>query len=272
MLHGPSNTTSLPHFAHIVVIVMENKNYADVIGNRAAPYINGLATRFGLATNYTAVAHPSLPNYMALTGGRTFFEENCDSCTVRAPSIADQVEQSGRTWRAYMEGMPSPCLTKDTGRYAVRHNPFIHYTDIVLSPSRCAAHVVPITELETDLATGRLPNFVWITPDLCSDMHDCDIATGDRWLANLVPKLLEVPTFGNGVLFLVWDEAEDEGPAGGHVPMLVVSPRGIAGMRSRAAENHYSLLRTIQDAWGLPSLGEAMHARNLARYFRGNAE
>jgi acid phosphatase len=271
MSREPWQAASLPDFAHIIVIVMENKNYADVIGNPAAPYINGLATQFALATNYTAVAHPSLPNYMALTGGHTFFEGNCDTCTVRAPGIADQIEQSGRTWKAYMEGMPSPCLTRDTGRYAARHNPFIHYTDLVRNPRRCAAHVVPLTELETDLATAHLPNFLWITPDLCSDMHDCDIATGDMWLAKLVPGFLHISTFANGVLFIVWDEAED-GSDGGHVPLLVISPRAIPGMRSHVPENHYSLLCAIEDAWGLPPLGEAMHARSVAGYFRGNAE
>src|SRR6266850_6882779 len=121
----------VPNFRHVFIIVMENREYRDVIGDPAAPYINRLASEYGLATNAFGATHPSLPNYMALTGGETFFATNCVGCETPAENIADQIEASRRTWTAYMEDMPAPCATADSGLYVARHNPFVHHTDIV---------------------------------------------------------------------------------------------------------------------------------------------
>ena len=117
------------------------------IGNSAAPYINNLAHNFGLATNYSGVTHPSLPNYMALTGGKTVFTSDCVGCTTSARHLVDQVVDSGRHWKAYMESMPTPCSTIDTSLYVQKHNPFVHYDDVVKDPVRCRHHVVPYTQL-----------------------------------------------------------------------------------------------------------------------------
>jgi len=268
----PPAPAGVPAFSHVFVIVMENHEYGSIIGSGAAPYINSLAASYGLATNYYAASHPSLPNYLALTAGSTFgIASDCTTCFVNATNIADQVEASGRSWKAYMEDMPSPCYGgASSGNYAMKHNPFMYYTDIRNNPARCAAHVVPFTQFSTDLRNGTVPNFVWITPNMCNDMHDCSVGTGDAWLRSVVPTITGSAAFRTGgVLFITWDEgASNAGccgdSSGGQVATLVISPRSIPGLRSRTAENHYGLLRTIEDAFRLSHLNAAAWAGNVS--------
>ena len=271
----PIGSGTLPNFSHVFLIVMENEESTGVMGNNAAAYINTLATGHGLATQYFAVSHPSLPNYLALTAGSTEgIASDCTGCYVDATNIADQVESSGRSWKAYLESMPSSCYVGDAYPYMQKHNPFIYYNDVRTNPARCAEHVVPFTQLSTDLVNGTVPNLAWITPNMCNDMHDCSIATGDAWLANVVPGILASSAFQNGgVLFITWDEGESSAgccgnAAGGQVATLVIAPNGVAGLRSTIAETHYSLLRTIEDAWGLSALGQAASAVAMREYFR----
>jgi len=271
----PIGSGTLPNFSHVFLIVMENEESTGIMGNNAAAYINALATGHGLATQYFAVSHPSLPNYLALTAGSTFgIASDCTGCYVNATNIADQVESSGRSWKGYLESMPSSCYVGDAYPYMQKHNPFIYYNDVRTNPARCAEHVVPFTQLSTDLVNGTVPNLAWITPNMCNDMHDCSIATGDAWLANVVPGILASSAFQNGgVLFITWDEGESSAgccgnAAGGQVATLVIAPNGVAGLRSTIAETHYSLLRTIEDAWGLSALGQAASAVAMREYFR----
>ena len=269
---------AVPAFSHIFVIVMENHEYGSVIGRPDAPYVNSLAATYGLATNYFAASHPSLPNYLALTAGSTFgITSDCTTCYVNATNIADQVETSRRSWKAYMEDMPTPCyMGASAGNYAMKHNPFMYYTDIRDNAPRCAAHVVPFTQFGVDMSTGQVPNFVWITPNMCNDTHDCAVSTGDAWLGNVVPRITGSAAFRNGgVLFITWDEGSSNASCcgdawGGHVATLVISPRSIAAARSSIAENHYSLLRTIEDGFGLAHLGAAGWSSSVAmrEYFR----
>jgi hypothetical protein len=272
----PPAVAALPAFSHIFTIVMENEESSSVVGNPAAPYINGLANRYGLATNYYAVSHPSLPNYLALTAGSTFgISSDCTTCYVGAVNIADQVEASGRSWRAYMEDMPSPCYTGAwSGNYAMKHDPFMYYNDIRNNPARCASHVVPFSQFSGDLSSGRVANYVFITPNMCHDMHDCPVSTGDAWLQSVVPSITSSTAFQNGgVLFITWDEGSSGAGCcgdswGGRVVTLVISPLSIAGYRSGIAENHYSLLRTIEDSWHLGHLGAAGSSALMREYFR----
>jgi len=259
---------TLPKFSHVFVIVFENHEFGQVIGSSSAPYINSLAAKYGLGTAYTGVTHPSLPDYMAMTGGATAFTTDCVGCVVNAPSVADQIERSGRTWKAYMESMPTDCATTDSGRYAAKHNPFVHYTPIVSNLSRCRAHVVPLTDFYTDLSAGTLPNFVWITPNMCSDMHDCSVATGDTWLKNFLPRILQSAAFKRSVVYVTWDEGTTTSGGGGRVPFLAISPDAAPGLQSPRPANHYNLLRTIEDAWGLPALGKAAGAAPLTQYWK----
>lgn len=249
--------------SHVVVLVMENKELPTVIGSSEAPYVARLARRYALATHFYGVAHPSLPNYLALTGGSTFgITSDCTDCRIHATSIVDQFERVGISWKAYMEGLPHPCFRgASAGGYAIKHDPFIYYTDVSASARRCR-RIVPDRQLEGDLAHGRLPDFAWITPGLCNDTHDCSVGTGDRYLSRLVPALLRA-LGPHGMLILTWDEGDSDAgccgglAAGGRIATIIAGPDVRRGARPSAAYSHYSTLRTIEDAFGLPPLREA---------------
>jgi hypothetical protein len=273
----PSVEPALPSFSHVFVIVLENREYGDVIGNPALPYLNDLAQRYGLATASYAVSHPSLPNYLALTGGDTFgVTSDCTNCFVKAPNLVDQLESAGKSWKAYMDGMPSPCFLGNKGQYAQKHNPFIYYDDVRTDAARCDK-LVPFTNFADDLAAQTVPNFVWITPDQCHDLHSCPDAQGDAWLKTWVPQILASSAWKQGgVLFITFDEGATDasccgGSGGGHVATLVISPLGLPGAQSTTPLNHYGLLRTIEDAWGLPHLGAAANAAPMNDFFPTNA-
>jgi len=263
---SPARTSSPAKGAppHVFVIVLENHAYEQLIGNPQAPYLNQLADRYGLATNYHAITHPSLPNYIAMTSGATHgISSDCTSCSVDAPNIGDQLEARGYSWRGYMEGMPSPCFTGASyGRYAKKHDPFVYYRDVTRDARRCAAHVVPLSAFAGDASSGTLPDVAFITPDLCHDMHDCSIATGDAWLHSFVPSILGTAAFrSNGILVITVDE--DDTSHANRVPAIVVSARVSPGARTAASLTHYSLLRSIEDAYGLAPLGHAGEAASL---------
>jgi phosphatidylinositol-3-phosphatase len=244
---------ALPAFAHIFIIMEENHSYSQVIGSGSAPYINSLANQNALATNYSSVGHPSLPNYLALTGGSTFgITTDCKpaTCLVNARNLLDSVETSRRTWKAYIESMPGPCSAKGATNYSQVHNPFLYYKDIESNTVRCDSHVVPYTSLATDLA-GTTPNLVWITPNLCDDMNDCPISTAESWLKKAMTAITNSNAWKtqNSVVLIIWDEG-----SGNHVPMIAVGPSVKPGTKSAVAYSHYSVLHTIEAAWGLPTL------------------
>ena len=244
---------------HIAVIVMENHEYGDLIGSHSAPFINSLARRYGLATGMYAITHPSLPNYLALTGGATFgIDSDCTDCSVGATSIVDQLERAHLSWRAYMEDLPRPCFTgSSAGDYAKKHDPFAYFTRVTRDRGRCT-NIVPLTRLARDERAGALPRFAWISPNLCHDTHDCSVSTGDRFLAGLVPALLRA-LGPSGVLFLTWDEgSSNDGccrlASGGHVVTIVAGGGARAHGRLATPTDHYSVLQTIEDLLGLKRL------------------
>jgi phosphatidylinositol-3-phosphatase len=252
----------MPRFSRVIVVVMENKEYGSIIGNSNAPYINSLADDYSLATQFYGVTHPSLPDYLAVTGGSTFgITSNCTDCHVNAPNITTQLEHAGISWKAYIEGLPAPCSNvAEAGDYSKKHNPFMYYDDIVNDPTRCKK-VVPLTQLDADRRNGKLPQFVWVTPDMCHDMHDCTVKAGDEWLSRFVPPLLR--TLGSrGVLFLTFDEgASDAGccryAAGGHIATVVAGPAARSRTKSSTSYSLYSLLRVVENSWRLGLLGRA---------------
>ncbi len=252
--------------SHIVIVVMENAEYGEVIGSKSAPYVNALARRYGLATQSYAVAHPSLPNYLALTSGSTQgIESDCSACVVRAPNIVDQLEARGISWKAYLEDAPRPCyLGAGWSSYARKHNPLSYYEDVVSRPARCR-RLVGFATLASDLRTGSLPTYAWVTPNLCDDGHSCSLRAADTFLARTVPAL--VRELGpHGFLVLTWDEGtSDEGCCGeahgGHIATIVAGPQVIAGARDARAVDHYGVLGTIERALGLPLLGGAADPR-----------
>ena len=273
MNNSSGAVSSVPNFQHIVMIIFENKGFETVIGNPLMPELNELAQEYTLLTDYYAVRHPSLPNYLALIGGDTFrVSTDCIDCFIDAPSLPELIEESGRTWRTYQEDMPEACFVGDQGQYAQRHNPFIYFDGIRLNQSRCEQSVVPLTELNKDIDAGSLPNFLFITPNLCNDSHDCSLDVADAWLANLMAILTPaLDKTGEPYLVVVlFDEAKrPDGlrrlleSGGGRVPVVLYSPLVKKGFEDSAHYNHYSLLKTISAAWGLSYLGHAADNDNI---------
>jgi hypothetical protein len=269
-------TNQAPAATRAVVVVLENRELGEVIGNPEAPFINRLARRGSLAERYFGVTHPSLPNYLALLGGSTFgVKEDCVDCSFGGPNLGQQLSARGISWRAYMEGMPEPCFQgSEAGPYVKRHNPFLYFRSISERPGRCA-RVVPISRLGADLLRSSLPAFAWIQPGLCHGGHDCDLRTVDDYVRGLLPPL-ERRLAPNGFLVLTFDEGtSDRGccgsPGGGRVATILVGPRVRSGARLRQTFDQYSLLATIEDAFGLPRLRHARGATTLRAAFEPGA-
>jgi hypothetical protein len=243
----------------VVWIVMENHSYSQIIGSGQAPYINRLASSCGLATRFTAEAHPSLPNYIAMTSGSTQGISDDDGPSAHRLSAPSIFSQLGSNWRALQESMPRACAPSDSGSYAVRHNPPTYYTRVRRA---CAAQDVPLRNPPQLSA-----RFTFVTPNMCHDMHSCSVRTGDRWLAGWLPRAVRSPQYRSGstAIFITWDE--DEGSSEQHIPTIVVSPRTRKGTRSATAFNHYSLLRTTEELLGLPPLGAASGAPSMRGAF-----
>jgi hypothetical protein len=244
------------------VIVLENHDYGEVIGNPEAPFLNELARRGALANRYKGVAHPSLPNYLALLGGSTFgVEEDCPDCQVEGPSLATQLSTAGLSWRAYMEDMPEACYDgAEHSRYVKWHNPFMYFSQVSENPDLCE-NDVPLTQLQDDLDEGTMAALTWISPNLCHNAHNCSLATADRWLSRLVPKVLR-ELGENGLLVITFDESEEE-PRQGRVATVLAGPAVKAGSRLDAKLNHYSMLATFEDWFDLPRLRKARGANTL---------
>ena len=242
---------------HIFLIMMENKGYDNIIGNTQAPYINTLAHTYALATNYSGVSHPSLPNYLALTAGSTLgITSDCNSCYQNSSNIGDEIERAGETWKAYMQDMPSPCYIGNTTTYAQKHDPFIYYDDIRTNAGRCQSHIVPLSQLTTDIKGNSVPDFTWITPNLCNDMHDCSVAAGDTWFSQFLPTILDSDAYKNdGTIYIVWDESDSI--IDPHIPMIIISNNIHQAVYTDKA-NHYTLLAAIEDQLHLPRLGQSI--------------
>jgi phosphatidylinositol-3-phosphatase len=265
---SPSPTSAVPDFAHVYVIVMENKEYNRIVGSSAAPYENSLIARYGSVTAMYGERHPSEPNYIALTSGGLQGTDSDGTYNLDVPNLFDQVEASGRTWHVYAQGYPGGCYKGSSadsvvdgpgaaGDYARKHNPAMSYTSISGNPARCAN----ITGLKGfDPAAA---DFEFIAPNQINDMHSSSVAAGDAFLKVFVPTIVDSPAFANSVLFITWDEGDSNTNGGGHIATIVVSPGMPAGSTFAVQASHYSILRTIELAWGLPLLGQAATAPTL---------
>ena len=253
---SPSPTASAepsptPDPTHVFVIVMENRSFDQVAGRGI---IAQLAARYGMATNYHGVSHPSLPNYLAMTSGSTWGIGDDGFHSLPAGGLGAQLTAAGIPWRAYMEGMNSGCFHSGYP-YALKHDPFAYYG------SACPPEVVSFDHFGADLASGDVPRLAWITPGLCHDGHDCSNAVADAWLSQTVPLILGSTAWQDGgVLFITWDEGEDSANS---VLTLVIHPDPLIH-RSAKPYDHYSLLASIEDRLGVPRLGEAAHAAPMA--------
>jgi hypothetical protein len=263
----------VPNFDHIVLILFENKEFGSVIDNPQMPTYNRLAHEYTLLTQYYAIRHPSLPNYIALMGGDTFgIDRNCNDCFINARSLPDLIEESGRTWKTYQEDMPEPCFLGDKGDYAQKHNPFVYFDPIRLNVERCQRSVVPLTDLQTDINANALPNFFFIKPNLCNDSHDCSLDVTDAWLTNLLGTLIPALDATGQSYFVAMLFEEGQGshtccglpePGGGRVPFVIYSPWVKNGFEDPTPYTHYSLLKTISQGWGLPYLAHAADETNV---------
>jgi phosphatidylinositol-3-phosphatase len=250
---GPSATAApspTPAAKHVFVIVLENTSYQLALRQ---PYIASVAKQYAVATSYSSVASPSLPNYLAMTSGSTWGIRDDLYHRLPAGGVGSQLSDAGISWKAYMEGFTGDCFNS-AYPYALKHNPFAYYG------GACPANVVPMTDLATDL-NGDTPQLSWITPGLCNDGHDCGVGAADRWLAQVVPQITSSSAWQqNGVLFITWDESS---AGDSRVALLVVSP----SLRGEIATplNHFSLSATISDQLGVPRLGEAQQATSLSK-------
>jgi len=285
-------------FDHVFIIMMENTGFDTLIGNPNAPFINFAAATTGLATNYFGVTHPSQPNYIAATSGSTNGVADDNDTTIDVPNIVDQLESHHKSWKAYMQSY-SLCTTAldhacGNQLYERKHNPFISYKDVQTNAAR-VAKIVDFGQFATDLASGNIPNYVWISPDQCHDMHGraatpadpCDfsqiqplISTGDSFLLNTVNAIMTSKAWtGNSVIFITWDESDftgtgpegfgdtsgccDADPGGGHVVTLVISNALRFARSSNDAFNHYSMMATIEDSWNLGCLANTCDRRDV---------
>ncbi len=283
-----SNRSDDKNFQHVFIIMMENTGFDSLLNNPNAPWINQAVQKYGVAGNYYGVTHPSQPNYVAATAGTNAGVPDDNDVTVDEQNIVDQLESHGKTWKGYMQSY-ALCTTPldhacGNQLYERKHNPFVSFKDVQDNPARLA-NLVDLSQLGTDLKNNTVPDYAWISPDQCHDMHGrgapasdpCSfdneqelIAAGDTFLSDTVGAIMESNAWtGNSVIFITWDESDFTGsgpfgfgdtrgccnanPGGGHVLTLVIT-RDQGARASFTQYNHYSMLATIEAGWKLGCL------------------
>lgn len=251
----------------VFTIVMENHSRGNIFGSASAPFINGLAAQGAIANGYhDSYVHPSEPNYIWMVAGENFGilddgDPGPGHVLVSESHLADQIDKAGLTWKTYQEDMTEPCGLHSGGAYAAKHNPFAFFVDLngwddqtqtMHSTPRCTEHIVNFNQLAGDLASGNVPDYVFITPNLNNDMHDGSIQQADTWLAGVVPQIMASARYQNGgALFLVWDEGNSQGD---DPPFVVVSPNTKPGTVSTTDYDTSSFLKTVQAMLGVEAL------------------
>jgi phosphatidylinositol-3-phosphatase len=269
----PSPTpASFPAADHVFLVVLENHAFSQVIGSPFMPYLNSLAAQHSLATNYFANTHPSIGNYFMLTTGNIETNNDAFTGTVSSNSIPRAFASAGKTWKAYMESLPSVGYTGgDVYPYFKHHNPFAYMTD-VLGSSAETPNLAPFTQLASDMSAGALPNFAFIAPNAEDDGHDCPtggsacldtdkLTAADDWLKNNIDPLIKSPALANSVFIIVFDESLDVDlvNGGGKIAWVMAGSHVKAAFKSTTTYQHQSTLRLIMDL-----LGVADHPGNSA--------
>jgi len=236
---------------------MENHAASQILGSTQAPYLNHLVAACGRAATYYAVSHPSLPNYLVLTSGSTHGvtdDANPSAHPLGGPSIFTEVAATHRGWTTYAESMPRSCYHLNSGEYVVRHNPATYYIEL---RSTCVWHDAALGTptagpFVTRLREDRLSPFTMVVPNVCHDMHDCSVATGDAWVRAMMSSILSSRTYAAGgtAVFITWDE--DNGAHGNQVALIAVAPSIRPGTVAGGTFTHRSLLRTTEQLIGLP--------------------
>jgi phosphatidylinositol-3-phosphatase len=261
-------TNATDRIQHVIIVVMENKGYDQVIGSPDAPYQSKLAKAYASASRYYGVYPDSLPNYISIISGYPYITTDKDPGTVaplKEQTIVNLLESRNLTWKGYFEDMPNVCYLKDSGKsgYIVHHNPFVYFD--IRNNDKCK-NIVGLDEFSKDVTNGTLPNFSFIVPNNIHDTHDSTVATGDKWLSTFVPKIISSQIFNNTALFIVYDEGKKHDTSGfgsgaysvtgGRLPLILVSPLANEGFVSSDEYTHYNLLSTIESILNLGNLGK----------------
>jgi hypothetical protein len=257
----------------VLTVVVENHSITQM--QSGMPYLDGLAKRFAYASHYTAIRHPSLPNYLAMTGGSTFGvtdDAAPSSHPIAGDSVFDQAIANGKTAGTYAETMSSNCQLSSSGRYAVKHNPWAYFNGST-ERANCNRYDVPAGTvssgaLHNAVAAGTLPNAGYWIPDLCDDAHDCSLTTADNYLKSWLPQVMAGPDYTSGRLAIVITADEDDSNSG-NVVLTAVLHRSLDGTHRvvTSALNHYSLLRMYDRVLGAPLLRSASTASDMAAAF-----
>lgn len=267
----PAGQAVPPTFSHVALVVLENHSYSDVIGSSSMPYLNSLAQKYGLAAQYYANAHPSLPNYFMLTAGQLETMTDSFSGVVTDDNVVRELVNANKSWKAYAESLPSAGYTgNDVYPYLRRHNPFVYFSDVQNSAAQ-AANIVPFTQFAQDLAGNALPQYLYIVPNALDDAHDGTLAQADAWLQQNIGPFLASAAFQNGgLLVITFDESEtsDTANGGGHVATVIVSSQPKANYVSQTLFQHQSTLQLTLAASGVTTFpGQAASAPSMAEFF-----
>lgn len=262
----------VPVSKHVVMVLEENHSYSSVIGSTSMPYLNSLANKYTLATNYYANSHPSIGNYFMLTTGQIITNNDGYTGKVTADNIVRRIMTAGDTWKSYAENLPATgYVGGDVYPYCKHHNPFAYFSDVVDSSNE-RQHLVSFNQFKTDRANNQLPDYSFVIPNKCNDAHDCSLGTADNWLkTNIAPLLLTAPfqAGGDGILMIVVDEStgSDTVHGGGHVAMVVVGPKIKHAYRLTGFYQHQSALKTALRALGIGAFpGTSNSAASLAAF------
>jgi acid phosphatase len=272
-------------FSRVILVAMENCDYTDVIGSKYMPFVNKLASSYGLATNFFANTHPSIGNYFMLTTGKVITNNSYFTGVVSDNNLVRQLNAAHKTWGVFAESLPTAgYIGFNSGKYVKRHNPFAYFSDVRDNPTQ-ASQIIPYlkTDFETHLNSNSLPDFAYILPNQQSNMHDCPpknrhctledkLAYGDKWLQdNLTPILNDSEFMKSGLLILTFDEASerDRTHGGGRIAFILVSGRGKLGYKSNHFYQHENALRLICDTFGLSDCpGAASNASGMSEFFQ----
>src|SRR5438270_2150941 len=249
-------SAQVPASKHVVMVLEENHSYSSVIGSASMPYLNSLANKYTLATNYYANTHPSIGNYFMLTTGQIITNNDGYTGTVTSDNIVRRILTAGKTWKSYAESLPSTgYVGGDSGLYSRHHNPFTYFSDVKNSTNQ-RQNLVPFGQFKTDRANNQLPDFSFVIPNKCNDAHDCSLATADNWLKTNIAPLLSTAAFqtgGDGMLIIMFDEGatSDTSHGGGHVAAVLVGPKVKRGYKLGTFYQHQSALKTVLKALGI---------------------
>jgi phospholipase C len=263
-----------PTFGHVILVMEENHSFSQVIGDSSAPYLNSLASQYGLATQYYADTHPSIGNYFMLTTGQIETNDDAFSGTISDDNLVRRLAAAGKSWKSYAEALPNAGYTgADAYPYFKRHNPFSYLSDVVSDPNQ-AANLVPFTQFSNDVASGNLPAFSYIVPDALDDAHDGTLAQADTWLQQNIAPLISSSQFQNdGLLIITFDEADDSDSThgGGHIATIIISPKAKRGFQSQTLFQHESTLRLILMSLGISTFpGASANAPDMGEFLVSN--